>query len=109
MFLGLADDGKAIDDIVFDELGIRRADLGMLAIVVALAIADVASECVRQLLTRILVDQIDDVVADGRKGRAPPIPVTANVACGLASVEPRRFVRAAGGITGAVREGADTG
>src|SRR5688572_1287873 len=58
------DDRELIGDLIAYELGVVAADLGMVEVVVPLATLDVAPELLRQLFLRVLVDEVDDVVAD---------------------------------------------
>ena len=69
VLLGRSHDAEAVGHLVGHELRVVGADLGVVAIVVALALADVAGERFGQLLAGVLVDEVDDVVAD--QGREP--------------------------------------
>ena len=82
----LAEDAEPVRDLVADEAGVRRADLGVVVVVVAGAVLDVAGQRLRELLARVLVDEVDDVVRDQR--REPARPLAADVA--RAEVERRR-------------------
>ena len=68
-----ADDAEAVDHLVVDEGGVGRADLGVVEVVVALAVAHVAGQRRRQLLGLVAVDEVDDVVADQRREPAHAI------------------------------------
>ena len=78
VLVGRAQDAEPVGHLVADERGVRRADLGVVVVVVALAVADVAGQARRQLLARVLVDEVDDVVRDER--REPARPLAADLA-----------------------------
>src|SRR3990170_3530042 len=70
-----ADEAEPVDDLVRDECGVRAPDLGVVEVVVALPLADVLGQLGRQVLARVAVHEVDDVV--GHEGREPARPVAA--------------------------------
>jgi hypothetical protein len=55
-------DAEPVGDLVADERCVRRSDLCMVVVVVAGPVGDVTGQCLGQLLARVLVHEIDDVV-----------------------------------------------
>src|SRR4029077_15977585 len=74
VFLGRAEDAKPAGHLVLAEGRVRRANLGMVVVVVPGSVADVAGQARRQLLAWVLVDEIDDVVGDERREPARSLP-----------------------------------
>src|SRR3990170_877266 len=66
-------DAEAVGPLVAHEAGIGRADLGVVEVVVAGAVLDVARQRRGQLLARVLVDEVQDVVGDERWEPARPL------------------------------------
>ena len=73
MLLDAAEDAEPVGHLVADERRVGRADLGVVEVVVALAIGDVAGQRLGQLVARVLVDEVDDVVRDERREPARPL------------------------------------
>ena len=67
VLVGLAEDAEPVGHLVAHEGRIGRADLGVVQVVVAGPVGDVAGQGRRQLLARVLVDEVDDVVRDERR------------------------------------------
>src|SRR6266508_56492 len=61
------DHAEAIDDVVGDELRVLRPALPVLEVVVVVAGLDVVGQLRRQLVARVAVHQVDDVVRDERR------------------------------------------
>ena len=75
MVVDRAEHAEAVGHLVADEARVRRPHLGVVEVVVALPVADVAGQRLGQLLARVLVHEVDDVVAD--EGREPAGPLAA--------------------------------
>ena len=71
----VAHEAEPVDDLVGHERGVGRAHLGVVEVVVPLAVADVRRQLLGQVLARVLVHEVDDVVGD--EGREPAGPVAA--------------------------------
>ena len=69
----LAQDAEPVGHLVADERRVRRADLGVVEVVVAGPVGDVAGQRLGQLLARVLVDEVDDVVRHERREPARPL------------------------------------
>ena len=101
VLLGRPEQAEPVGHVVADERRVGRSDLRVMEVVIALAIADVAGQGCRQLLARVLVDEVDDVVRDERREPAGPLApdlARADVACrGRLDGDRRRIAAGSGG------------
>src|SRR5215204_4236520 len=92
---------EAVDDVVGHEARVRRADLRVVQVVVALAIADVLGQLWRQVLARVLAHQVHDVVRHERREPAGPVAPVREVAdVGRCRGHHGHLIRVAAGLAG---------
>ena len=73
MLVHFADHAKAIDRLVVDEGGIRRARLGVVLVVVAGPVTHVRGEVAGKAVLAVALDEVHDVVRDQRREPADAV------------------------------------